>query len=446
MELRNLSLRFERPHVRYDAVEALIEYDSSNASIQSIVRRLSTKLELRRDNRARMESLVLGVIRHLNTIDFLLTRSLKKGKLVSLATETRNSLRIALYEIHWIGTPLQDIMNTTSHSNGILDILQKASNIRLPDLVKRMSNEGRLSIEFSHPTFLVRTLLDNLPHDEAVSLMKANNKPPESYLRINNLLESDEEVFSNLRDMGVEFKEDSQVPGVYEIAKGRWNLISSDLFKDGRVIIQNKGSVLVTHAMQLEPNEVVWDACAAPGMKTQLICEGIRNQGHVVASDISSTRLKTAKEMGLARSCENVDWIHADASRPPINDASKILIDAPCTSTGILRSHPSFKWRLNKATLFEIMTIQNKILNGILEAYSEKPGTEIVYATCSLLPHEGESQIDSAMSRFNIELLDIPGSGVEGYSGFACSKKVRRLFPHLHDTDGFFIARFRIVH
>ncbi|MHA2242129.1 MAG: RsmB/NOP family class I SAM-dependent RNA methyltransferase [Candidatus Thorarchaeota archaeon] len=337
-------------------------------------------------------------------------------------------------------------MRTTSHSDGILEILQKASDVRLPDLVKRMSIEGRLSIEFSHPTFLVRTLLENLPHDEAVSLMKANNNPPESYLRINSLLESDETIFSDLSDMGVEFKEDSQVPGIYEITKGRWNLISSDQFKDGRVIIQNKGSVLVTRAMQIEPNKIVWDACAAPGMKTQLICEVIRNQGYVVASDISSTRLKTARELGLLQNCENVDWIHADASKPPVKNVSKILIDAPCTSTGILRSHPSFKWKLNKKTLLEIMTIQNKILNGILKAYSEKPGTEIVYATCSLLPHEGESQIDSAMSRFNIELLDIPGPGVDGYSGFVCSDKVRRLFPHLHDTDGFFIARFRIVH
>ena len=446
MELRNLSLRFERPHVRIDAVEALIDYDSSNASIQSIMRGLSTKWELRRDNRARMESLVLGVIRHLNTIDFLLTRSLKKGKLASLTTETRNSLRIALYEIRWNGTPLQDLMDTASYSNGIQDVIQKASNIRLPDLVKKMSIEGRLSIEFAHPSFLVRTLLDNLTHSDAVNLMSANNKPPESYLRINKLLESDEAVFSKLSDMGVEFKEDSQVPGVYEITGGIWNLISSDLFKDGRVIIQNKGSVLVTRAMQLEPNEIVWDACAAPGIKTQLICEMIRNQGHVVASDINSARLKTAKEMGLSQSCDNVDCIHADATKPPVKDASKILIDAPCSSTGILRSHPSFKWRLNKTTLFEIMTIQNKILNGILETYSNKPGTEIVYATCSLLPHEGESQIDSAMSRFNIQLLDIPGPGVEGYSGFVCSNKVRRLFPHLHGSDGFFIARFRIVH
>jgi 16S rRNA (cytosine967-C5)-methyltransferase len=92
-----------------------------------------------------------------------------------------------------------------------------------------------------------------------------------------------------------------------------------------------------------------------------------------------------------------------------------------------------------------IMSIQNKILDGILGAYSDRSGTEVVFATCSLLPHEGESQIDSALTRHPIELMEIPFEGSPGYSGFECSDKVTRLFPHRDNSNGFFIAKMRIT-
>jgi len=100
---------------------------------------------------------------------------------------------------------------------------------------------------------------------------------------------------------------------------------------------------------------------------------------------------------------------------------------------------------LNKSTLFSIMAIQNKILEGIVSSYQNRPGTEIVYATCSILPHEGENQIDTILSKFNVELLPILNVGSKGYPGFTCSNEVRRMFPHIHDTEGFFIAKLRIT-
>ncbi|NWF96700.1 MAG: hypothetical protein HXY34_11220, partial [Candidatus Thorarchaeota archaeon] len=103
-----------------------------------------------------------------------------------------------------------------------------------------------------------------------------------------------------------------------------------------------------------------------------------------------------------------------------------------------------FKWRLNKSRLMGFLTIQHEILSTIVTEYTDRPGTELVYSTCSLLPHEGESQIDSLLKESNIELLDPAVGGQHGYPGFLCSERVRRLFPHIHGTSGFFIARFRI--
>jgi 16S rRNA (cytosine967-C5)-methyltransferase len=203
--------------------------------------------------------------------------------------------------------------------------------------------------------------------------------------------------------------------------------------------------VVTAKSLAPKPGEFVWDACAAPGMKTQALWELMEGQGTLVATERNKRRFEEALKQSSVMGMDGVDWQLGDASRCPVTGADKILIDAPCTSTGMFHSHPSFKWRLNKKTLFSIMTIQNKILEGILSGYSDSSGTEIVYATCSILPHEGESQIDSVLDKYPIELLDIPLVQTQGYRNFKCSDKVRRMFTHTHGTDGFFIARMRIT-
>jgi 16S rRNA (cytosine967-C5)-methyltransferase len=221
--------------------------------------------------------------------------------------------------------------------------------------------------------------------------------------------------------------------------------VSSQHFHEGRVLIQDLASVLVVKSLDPQPGEKVWDSCAAPGMKTQLIAELMQGQGEIIATDMYEERVRVAQERAQILNASHVQWLQADATKPVVHDADRILIDAPCTSTGILQTYPSFKWRLNKETLFTLMTIQNKLLDGILTAYRDRPGTELVFSTCSILPHEGESQIDSAMERHNIELLEPYPYGARGYPKFKCSPYIRRLFPHKHNASGFFIAKMRIT-
>jgi 16S rRNA (cytosine967-C5)-methyltransferase len=243
---------------------------------------------------------------------------------------------------------------------------------------------------------------------------------------------------------GVQLIRDPDVPELHRILEGIDTVVKSQLFKDGKVLIQDKASVVTVNILDPYPGQKIWDACAAPGMKTQLIAERMYGRGKVIATDVYEDRVNIAKARSHQLKADIVEWVHADATKPEMLHADKILIDAPCTSTGVLQAYPSFKWRLNKDSLFALMTIQHKLLDGILAAYSDRPGTEIVYSTCSILPHEGESQIDSAMTRHNIEFLPVPDYGDSGYSGFKCSEHVKRLFPHKHSCSGFFIARFRI--
>jgi 16S rRNA (cytosine967-C5)-methyltransferase len=368
-----------------------------------------------------------------------------KRKLHDLSIQDRNALRLAIYEVKWLQAGFTETLSFYPRIESHYEKeFKRAIDVDLDSATERMPVVNRLSLNHSHPTFLVKTLLDNLSLEETVQLLKANNAKRTYYIRPNRLHEEHDSVLELLEDVQLEREPD--VREVSRIIKGIDSVVGSQLFKDGRVLIQDKASVLTVNALDPQPGQKIWDACAAPGMKTQLIAEKMKGKGQVIASDVYEDRVKEAINRSQYLKASQIEWIHADATKPVVHDADKILIDAPCTSTGIFQIYPSFKWRLYKDTLFALMTVQNKILDAIITDYANRPGTEIVFATCSILPHEGESQIDSVLQRHNIELIPPLDYGSPGYSGFDCSETVMRLFPHTHDSSGFFIARIRIKH
>jgi len=428
---------------RFDAVDALIEFERSSTSMKTILREMQTTSPDFPDFSAQANLLALSVIRFRNTIDFLLTRFLGKQKLHDLTPLVRNSLRVALYEVRWLGTSSEvSVSRYPIIKTGYTEAFQKSARADLKELTKDFPIVNRLSLLHSHPSFLVKQFLELLSPKDSADLMTTNNQKRYYYIRPNRLFENYESILESMS--GIQLMRDPHVPEVSRVVEGVDTIVKSQHFKDGRVLIQDKASVVTVNALDPQPNQKIWDACAAPGMKTQLIAEKMQGQGELIATDIYEDRVNLAKARSRQLNVNNAKWILSDASKAEILNADKILIDAPCTSTGILQAYPSFKWRLNKDTLFDLMTVQNKILDGVLSAYAGRPGTEIVFSTCSLLPHEGESQIDSIIKMHDVELMQLPEYGDRGYAGFDCSEHVRRLFPHRHNCSGFFIAKLRI--
>ncbi len=429
--------------IRADAIEALNRFEQSSTSMKALLREMQTTSTDYTEYQSHIHSLSLSVIKFRNTLDYLISRTLGKRKLQSLTMQNRNILRLLLYETKWLNSDLEELLafypEVTFQDK---KILREAIAIDVETTFLQMPEINRLSLLYSHPTFLVKTLLDNMKRTETIELMKANNQKRTYYIRPNRLREDPDSILNSLED--VELEQIPDVPEIVRVVHGIDSVIKSKSFQEGFILIQDLASVLTVKTLGPQPGEKIWDSCAAPGMKTQLIAEMMKGQGTIVATDVYAERVRAASDRAQFLRAEQIQWLQADATKPMVFDADKILIDAPCTSTGILQVYPSFKWRLNKKTLFALMTIQNKILDGILTAYQDKPGTEIVFSTCSILPHEGESQIDSAMERHDIELIEPFPFGDAGYPKFKCSKYVKRLFPHKHNTSGFFIAKLRI--
>lgn len=429
--------------LREEVITILMQFEDSSQTLRQTIRQHLSAHSFPFPIAARIQTLSLGVVQYKNTIDFILNRSRFHLSLKEIPKIDLLRLRLALFEGRWQKISIQSLESFLKEKI-YLKILAKAINLDLVSAVKSMKHEEQNSVLYSHPTFLVHTLTEKLGETETISLMKKNNSPPTSYLRINQLITNQNEVLSSLIEKEIILEQDKDLPFLYVIKDGMKALIDTAAFKTGKIFIQDKASILAVKTLDPHPGDFIWDACAAPGMKTHLIWEFMKGKGTLVASDIHYQRLQGAQQRFQSYGIDQVQWIHNDAAKTSIPNAKKILIDAPCTSTGIIQSHPSYKWRLNKKWLFSIMTIQNKILDGIISKYLDKPGTEILYSTCSILPHEGENQIDSVLDRYNVELMKGPNFGQTGYPNFKCSKEVRRLFPHTDDTNGFFIAHLKI--
>ncbi|TFG29945.1 hypothetical protein EU527_15170 [Candidatus Thorarchaeota archaeon] len=430
---------------RDGAITALVQFDTSSTSMKAILRELQTTSTDSPEFLIKTHFLPLSVIKRRNTIDYLLIRTLDLKNILDLDIRERNTLRLLLYETKWLGLRLNHALSIYPQIKpNHVKAIKHAIETDLDSAVENLATVNKLSLKFSHPTFLVKTLLDNLPLDETIQLLKKNNENRTYYVRLNRLLCTDSSILDSFENVKL-MKEDN-FDGLFRVIEGIETIIASKLFQEGYLLIQDKASILAVEALDPQSNQIIWDSCAAPGMKTQLITEKLKGTGKIIATDVYRDRVVGARNRSFNLGASQIEWVQSDSTNPTILDADKILIDAPCTSTGILQSYPSFKWRLNKDTLFSLMTIQHKLLDGIINRYAQRPGTEIVFSTCSILPHEGESQIDSILTKHRIELLDPILPNATGYKGFKCSTKVTRLLPHRHDTSGFFIARLRIMH
>ena len=428
---------------RQVVIQILVNSHSEKRTTRAIIRDVENDT-IEPEIREIVLSLALGTIRFQNTIDFLISKVARKIMSV-LDSNTLAKLRVGIYELRWLGRDIDFVKQIYSVNSTELKLLNSALHIDLENLLQKMPESNALSLKYSHPTFIVDTLIENLGREETISILDVNNSKRSYFLRPNRKRITLVELKEQLNEFGIKYVTDSDVDDLLRVDESLEILISSSLYHKGEVILQDKGSLLVVEALNPLPHQTVIDLCSAPGGKTGLIWDKMNRNGRLIAGEFYNHRILAARKRLDLLGIKDIEWVQLDAVSPPVSNADKILIDAPCTSTGMIQTHPSFKWALNKDRLIAMMTLQNKILEGTIESFIDYPNIEIVYATCSILPHEGESQIDSLLTRYPIELIepDIPGD--TGYPNFECSSKVKRLFTHKHKSHDFFISKFKIM-
>ncbi|WP_417214146.1 RsmB/NOP family class I SAM-dependent RNA methyltransferase [Bizionia sp.] len=226
----------------------------------------------------------------------------------------------------------------------------------------------------------------------------ALNEQADVVLRVNTLKTTKEKLQAELFDLEIDTEFIKDYPNALRL-KERANVFTSDAFKNGHFEVQDASSQLVAEFLNVEPGMRVVDTCAGAGGKTLHIASLMENKGQIIALDIYANKLNELKRRAKRNGTHNIEPRHIDSTKvikKLYDKADRVLIDAPCSGLGVLRRNPDAKWKLEPEFLDKIKITQQEIL----QQYSRivKPGGQMVYATCSILPSENQNQVKTFLA------------------------------------------------
>jgi len=413
---------------------------------ESLMEDASVRHNLDVRDRALAMELFYGVVRNLTSLDYVISRyavAPQKG----IAPRIKDILRLAVYQMTRLDrVPARaavyeaveqakgEGMGASRFVNGVLRTI-----LREPDRAAIPPDD--LGLLYSFPGWLVKRWVARYGFDEAGSLMRASNSVPPLTLRANTLKTSRDALCTLLTDAGLK-----ATPAIYSpdglAIEGSPPVRGLPGYTDGLFAVQDEAAQLVSLLLNPRPGGLILDACAAPGGKTSHI-QAISNGGaHVVAMDIGLDKLGLLKENITRLKTGGVYMLQADASGPmPLKGGfDGIMLDAPCSATGVIRRRPEIKYNRREADIQRLSRLQGRMLRNV--AGLIKPGGALVYAVCSTEPEEGELVVESFIKSGKGFIVDDPGPLLP----VAAKKLVTgggfvRTYPHRHGMDGFFAAR-----
>jgi 16S rRNA (cytosine967-C5)-methyltransferase len=406
------------------ALAALGTWRKEKRFADSIIAGFLANAELAHSDRAFAFELFYGVLRNLTLLDFWIG-CLRPSR---VDVHLRDVLRLGLYQLFFLKTAQHAAVHETvelapKRQRKIINGMLRAATRRQSELLARADAQP-LCVRTSHPEFLVTRWQQHFGGEHAEELCRWNNLPAPVYGRINRLRVDREEFFRlypRSRPLGrnSEFVEFDALP------------ISA--LRRGHCYIQDPSTVIACQILDPKPGEKVLDACAAPGGKTGYIAQLMKNRGTIVACDRDPERLQILKEnmarlgVGIAHTLRH-DWTHGEVL-PEIASMARfdrILIDAPCSNTGVMRRRVDVRWRLRPADFGRMRHQQTEIVRTLIPLL--KPKGVLVYSTCSLEPEENEQVAQRVLAgcstlRLGEEKHCLPFR--DGFDGAFAAKLVR---------------------
>ncbi|MFX0163025.1 MAG: transcription antitermination factor NusB [Candidatus Hodarchaeota archaeon] len=393
----------------------------------------------------------LETTRRLNFVDHIIKTVLPKVFDEDFSSVIKNLLRIATYQIVFLEEKPEDVADIIKPL--ILKKIQKSDKIRKEEIftylfkvesfvkkekmIPKADDIERLAFTTFHPQWMCEYFIDLLGLEDAEKLLRNNNLPKPSWVRVNTLLTNRENVAFFLREEEILVKFDEAFPDVLRIINEEKKPITlTNPYKEGLVFIQDKASCAVAHILDAKPKDFVIDLCAAPGMKTTHIAQTMKNKGLLLATDINCYRAKMIKTNMKRSGIKNVEILCTDGKilkLQPGKKADKILVDAPCSGSGTFQTHPEEKWRLTPNKIKKYTLLQKSLLSSAVDLV--KVGGEIVFSTCSLFPEEGEEIVTKICNKYPVEVVE------KEVGGGKAVKNGWRFYPP--ETKGFFISKMR---
>lgn len=446
-----------KPSVRRLAAEILLKVETRKAYADILLDETSRTAALDERDRALLTELTYGTLRWRGAIDHRLSRYLRRPLEQSDAL-IRNLLRVSAYQLlHLDRIPGYAAVNeavelakaygsqgAAGFVNGVLRSLLREVPESTP--VAGDLSAASLSVRYSHPKWLVQRWLDEFGPDQTQALMRANNEKPPLTLRVNSLKATRDELLDCLLRADLQASSAPLSPqGVLLPSAGAVEKLPG--FDEGLFQVQGEASQLVSYLLSPHAGERILDACAAPGGKTTHIAELMKDNGEVVALDISARGIEKIRQNVQRLGLKSVRFLRAEASEAFAESIAgpydRILVDAPCSGLGTLRGHPEIKWHRGESDVRRLSELQSKILDRV--AGYLKPGGILVYSTCTLSRDENERVVDNFLAAHSGFELQDAARYLPQQAGHMVQGKYFQALPQRDNTDGFFGARLREV-
>jgi 16S rRNA (cytosine967-C5)-methyltransferase len=387
-------------------------------------------------DRGLCHELVCGVVRWQVTLDRLIARKTTPGREPRPALI--NLLRLGLYQIFWLDRipPHAAVHETVEQAkrsgyvsqSGFINAVLRAY-LREFDEVKKILADMKISqpaLGWSHPEWLVERWRKHFGDEKTRALLEWNNTPPKTFARVNTLKTDAAKLVERWREENVEYDfctRDWTGENLAFELKSHPPLNSLGSFRAGGFYLQDPSTLLAPVLLDAQPGETILDLCAAPGGKATFIAQQINNEGKIIAHDSFADRLKLIRE-----NCTRLGVTCATATatfnfEPATFD--RILVDAPCSNTGVMRRRVDLRWLIQPAEIERLRATQLALLNQAATVL--KPGGIIVYSTCSLEPEENSEVVKEFLAT---------------NTGFKLEFE-RQLLPFADSMDGAYVARLK---
>jgi 16S rRNA (cytosine967-C5)-methyltransferase len=413
-----------QPSARRIALGALRAWRREKRFANSIISHRLGEVDLMRPDRAFTLELFYGVLRNITLLDFWIGCL----RISQVDDNLRDVLRLGLYQLFFLGTAqhaavFETVALAPKKERAIINGVLRAAARRRKEL-RNQADAQPLFLRTSHPQFLVARWKQHLGDKNAEELCNWNNMPPPVYGRINQL-KIDLKKFLRLYP---ESRPLAENPSFVEFRE-----LPAKALDSGHCYIQDPSTVIACELLGPKPGQRILDACAAPGGKTCYIAELTQNQGIIVACDRDSERLKTLKDniaqldakiIHAVRHGWTLNRLHKEiASVAPFD---RILVDAPCTNTGVMRRRVDLRWRLRPQDFIRMPNTQ--LVIALAASHLLKPGGVLVYSTCSLEPEENEQVVSRILTempflRLEAERYSLPFR--DGFDGAYAARLVR---------------------
>ena len=368
-------------------------------------------------DRALAQRLSFGAVQRVRTLDHAI-ETLGRRRVARLDPPVRSALRLGAYQLGFVdGVPRYAAVNESvelvraagleravAFTNAVLRRLSEGMRPLLAALPETTAAEAAL--KHSYPDWIAETWWRDLGSDGAIALMRAQNEPSETVVRL-------------IRGQ-IDGVQDETVPGAWHVDR-----IDEVALAEGRIWPQSRASQLVGLGVGAVDGDRVLDLCAAPGAKATMLA------GEVVAVEVNDARARELEETARRLGATNVEVVAADARAlaPELTGFDRTLVDAPCSGLGVLSQRPDLRWRAEP-----LPELQLELLRAAAER--TRSGGMIVYSVCTVHAEESEAVVDAAG-------LEVDSSLAEEWPSFRHPRRPEFLqtLPHVHGTAGFFVAR-----